>query len=308
MDGFANVEGRRAKNAKPPANAQVAAPRAAPAAPRAAPAASMFADGRFSLPTWSSYGPLFGSVLNYAFKAGLLSFILFLVLLLIHWTIYPIFSFTPGDGGIIPVPTASDRQLAYEKEPAAPTLRSKFTELLSCGYTIGMDVYLTGNFQTTQLPRVLLYRALEAQNPASTETESSLITRYGSNSNLIVWLDPVKNDLHVSVVSMNTNSVKVLSARRPIENVPLRKVFRVTVVFTPGFVETYINGKLRLTTPLTNPPIQVTEGDFYPVIAPAMTNAMIANLAYWPRVLTPKEVDANGAPMANETFFVKPAR
>jgi hypothetical protein len=107
---------------------------------------------------------------------------------------------------------------------------------------------------------------------------------------------------------MNANSEKQLSARRPIENVPLRKVFRVTIVFTPGFVETYINGKLRLTVPFSNPPIQVTEGDFYPVISPAMTNAMIANLAYWPRPLTPKEVDSNGAPMAAETFFVKPAR
>lgn len=308
MQGFANVEGRRAKaapSAKAPAATGDPAPAAAPAA-----APGILADGRFSLASWSQYGSLFGAILNFAFKAGVISFVVFLILLLIHLTFYPIFSFTPGDGGIVPIPTFSDRQLAFKDEPAAPTSKAVFMEQLSCGYTIGFDAYLTGNFQTTQIPRVLLYRALEPQTPANSETESSLVTRYGTNTNLIVWLDPVKNDLHVSVITMDTNSAKQLlpTPRRPIENVPLRKVFRVTIVFTPMFVETYINGKLRQTIPLTNPPIQIDGGDFYPVISPAMTNAMIANLAYWPRALVPKEVEANGAPMSKETFFVKPER
>jgi len=223
---------------------------------------------------------------------------LFLLLTVIHFTVTPVFSFSPNDPGFIPIPTASDRQLAFITGPAAYDISSNFTSPLPCAYTIGADVFLTGGFMATEIPRVILYRS---KDPVTgTPVEKGLVATY-SDSNIVVWLDPIKNDLFVTAALADSTSITSTA----VENVPVRKPFRLTVVFTEKFLEIYINGKLEQSMAITSSVKALPDGtQFYSTIQPIMNSVMLGNLSMWPRVLSAKEILIHeGAPIKTDIFF-----
>lgn len=260
-------------------------------------------------PEWKPSGSLFTSVLGLLYNAVLYGFIIFLILVFIHFTIYPIFSFSPDDNGFIPIPTASDKQTSYTKAPAASDVSASIVSISPCGYTIGMDVFQVGNFQATTIPRVLLYRSPTQVTMPLTDTSANLITRFPT-SNLILWLDPVKNDLYVSAVTQMSGSPSTLETVAAVQNVPVREPFRVTVVFTQEFVEVYINGSLQQSLPFKNPPLTIPPTSyFFPVVQAAASNVMVGNLYYWDRPLSAAETRANGKVVTTDmTFFTGPAK
>ena len=244
-----------------------------------------------------------GGTISYLFYASLAIFFVFLLLVFINFTMYPIFSFSPNEFGLITIPTASDRKVTYTGGPPPFDLSANFLGLPACTYTMGMDVYLTGDFMVSQTPRVILYRSLSTTGAVITAgSVSSLATTY-PDTNLIVWLDPVKNDIFVSVVL----STGELLTTRAVENVPVRKVFRLVVVFTAKFLEVYVNGKLDVSMAITNTLMSPSDTSvFYPSIKPILNNVMIGNLSMWPRVLTAREIQASeGAPVQTASFFFK---
>jgi hypothetical protein len=248
------------------------------------------------------------SIMPMMFYFSLTAFILFLILVFMHFTITPVFSFSPNDSGFIPVPTVSDQQVAFTKNPATPDVSGNFTGIPVCSYTIGADVYLSGNFFSSSIPRVLLYRSIKGSvSPPITDTSSNLLKTF-PDTNIILWLDSMKNDLYVSVVTSTdgTAATARLQTSKAVQNIPVKNVFRVTVVFTQQFVEIYINGKLEETMAMKSPPVTVaTNASFYPVIKSIGPNVLISNLSLWPRVLTSREVAAYGSPISNNAFFSK---
>jgi hypothetical protein len=247
--------------------------------------------------------------LDIAFKASVAFFILFLILVFIHFTVYPVFSFSPNEDGIISIPTVSDRQITYTKMPAASDTPTEFLDVPSCTYTVGLDIFLSGNFQASNLPRVLLYRAVNnSVSPPQTDTVTNLISRF-PDSNILVWLDPMKNDLFVSIVSSGDGGkTKRLETTEAIDNVPVKDVFRATIVFSQQFLEVYINGYLRKSMAIQKNLLTAADNSvFYPVISSIGPNVLVANVAFWPRILSAREVRANGSPISNNSFFSKSA-
>jgi len=251
-------------------------------------------------PKWAIQVP---SVLSYMFYTSLLVFVIFLILVFIHFIVYPVFSFSPNDNGFIPIPTASDRQIDFVKAPAPSNVAASFKNLPACSYTIGMDVYLSGTFQASQIPRVLLYRA--KSDVKYTGTVSDMLSRF-PDTNLIVWIDPMKNDLYASAVTVNAQAQRLIdpTPHIAVENIPVKKVFRLTVVFTPKFLEVYINGKLEVSHPFKNSLSSIADTSvFYGPLSAVNNNVMISNLALWPRILTAREVRSYGSPITNEAFY-----
>lgn len=293
----------------------------APAAPAFAPAptVSLIPAGYF--PSSRS----FGGALSLAYSGSIIILILFLILAFIHFTLFPIFSFSPDDTGIIPVPLPSDRQLVFTKGPAPSDLSANFVNIPSCTYSLSMDLYLSGDFQAMTIPRVLFYRSTKpngvsppsnigswttgsagsAGSARSLDLSPALMGTF-PDTNFILWLDPIKNDLYASVITSTdgTAANARVETTKPIENIPIRKVFRLTVVFSQQFVEMYINGNLEQSTALKNLPLTVAPtAYFFPVISTIGPNTRLANVAFWPRTLSVKEVRAHGMPIAPEVFF-----
>ena len=274
------------------------------------PQGSRFMGMQLSYPSWTPFTTSYSNIFSTLFYSSLVIFALFLILVFIHATTYPIFSFSDDDTGIISVPTVSDRQISFTKSPAASDLSANFVNVPVCTYTISMDVFLSGNFQASNIPRVLLYRALtNSVSPPQTDTKANLVTRF-PDSNIIVWLDPMKNDLFVSIVSSSdgTAATRKLETISAVENIPIKTVFRVTIVFTQQILEVYINGDLEQSMAMKHPPSTVSDKSvFFPVISSIGPNVLISNLAFWPRPLSVREVRAFGNPISNDTFFSKSA-
>lgn len=238
---------------------------------------------------------------------------------------FPVFSFSPDDYGIIPVPLPSDRQMVFTKGPAPSDLSANFVNIPSCTYSLSMDVFLSGDFQAMTIPRVLFYRSTNPKGVSPPSNISSWTTgssgSMGSgppgdlsrallgtfpDTNFVLWLDPVKNDIYASVMTSTDGTAANVRVEttKPIENVPIRKVFRLTVVFSQQFVEIYINGNLEQSTALKNLPLTVAPTSyFFPVISTIGPNTRLANVAFWPRTLSVKEVRTYGMPIAPETLF-----
>ena len=250
----------------------------------------------------SSYYSSGGETFALLFYISLFVFVMFLILMFIHYTIYPIFSFSPNDDGLILIPTSSDRQIAYMNTPAAYDVSANFVKLDACSYTLGADVYLSGNFMLAQIPRVILYRS--AQPVITGGTVDTLQSTY-PNTNFILWLDPVKNDLYFSVMTQTDGTITSIETTEPIENVPVRKTFRLAVVFSSNFVEMYINGKLERSMAIKGTVLKIDEKtNIYSSIKTIQNNVMLGNLTMWPRVLTAREINVReSSPMKDGKFF-----
>jgi len=267
----------------------------------------------------------FSGALTLAFSISMFIFVLFLILVFINYVVTPIFSFSPNEPALITIPVASDRQIAFTMGPAASDLSANFVNIPPCSYTISSDVYLSGDFMASGFPRVLLYRSIDEggvslNRQRGIEGVEKYIDQF-PDTNLIVWLDPTKNDLYVSAITNGQTGLNpIISAASgtgntvanrvetitPIENIPVKKVFRLTIVFTQQFLEVYINGNLEKSLPFTGSPITASgKASFYPPVSAVGPNVRLANIAFWPRPLTAREVRTYGAPIANETFFFK---
>jgi hypothetical protein len=266
---------------------------------------STFQGKSYYYPQWA---PQTG-IISYIFGFSLFMFVVFLVLVFIHYTLFPVFALSPNDNGFISIPTASDRQLAYPNAPAASDLSGNFKDVPACTYTLGMDVFLSGNFQSSTIPRVILYRSptrIALSKPVK-DVDGHLLDSF-PDTNILIWLDSMKNDLFVSVMTTDSSDTTVLETITAIENVPVKHVFRVTVVFTRTFLEVYINGKLEKSMAFKGTLIDIADNAaVFPVVSSIGPSVLISNLAFWPRVLTAREVRAYGEPITNDAFYAKSA-
>ena len=250
----------------------------------------------FQLPSTSAEG---WSATFFSFSMGLL--IIFLVLLLIHYTITPIFSFTSGDGGMIPLSNTSDGQVAWTKGPPLADVSANVVGILPNTITIQQDIYVDNELTLSNRKRVFLYRA---SGPVVVDTSQpeDLATQY-AESNLLMYLTPNTNDLIVTAVTKDKKTNAILYESAPtILNVPTKEVFRLTVVLLPELLEVYLNGKLRATRVLNNQPLD-SAAYFFSTPDAFRNSVRVMNFKYWNRAITAVEARNSGPPLADKALF-----
>ena len=241
--------------------------------------------------TFNSSTSSFAGPINVTYYIGMILIVLFVILLVVHYTgIYPVFSFMEGDGGYIPIVRTNDAQIVWTDGPARADLSGNVIKILPCSFTVQQDIYLENETTIGSKRRVFFYRSRnyipnDGSSPINIE---NLISSY-PDSNLLMYLLPNTNDLVVSAVTKDKDNKKYLESAPTILNVPIRKPFRLTVVFLPQVLEVYMNGKLFGTKTLNYPPIQ-TSSNFWgpPDVFRGTVRTM--NFAYWDRPLTAMEV------------------
>ena len=251
-------------------------------------------------PTSTSFGGTASTLWTAAKYLGILLFVTFLVLLVVHYAYTPIFSLSPGDGGVIPLGVgSSDAQLIWTDEPAPATAKSTFNNLLPCGFTLQMDLCIDRNLQLSNTERVVLYRANSPVVPDTTGAKT-LFQNYPL-TNLAVYLQKDTNDLVISSITQNQTQTFIESAPTVL-NAPLRQPFRVTVVYLPNLLEVYVNGRFRGSRVLKNPPLN-TISQFYPAPDAFQNTIKVMNLCYWNRPLLSREIANTGPAMPSIDVF-----
>ena len=248
----------------------------------------------------SSVGFPTGDWWTIAKYGGIVLFIAFLVLIVIHYAFTPIFILSPGDGGVIPLGVGtSDAQLIWTDEPPPPTGKSKFNNLLPCGFTLQMDLFIDRNLQLSNTERVALYRATKPVVPDTTGAKT--IFQNYPETNLVVYLQKDTNDLVVSAITNDQTRTYIESAPTVL-NAPLRQPFRLTLVYLPNLLEVYINGRFRGSRVLKHQPFNTT-AQFYAPPEAFQTTIKVMNLSYWNRPLLAREIARTAPPLASTESF-----
>lgn len=240
-------------------------------------------------------------------KISILSIITYLVVIIIIVGIFlifidrfitPIFKYKAGDPGYIPLPYGDDGVLYWPKNPG--TIRDDSTILanIASGYTLSLDIFIFNPMAFATTPRVIFWRGSQAQNPNSAPNQKYRISEF----NLLFSLNKDTNDLMVDTMLDTPGKLQrdIQSVR--INNVPIRKGFRVTVVMFDKLIEVYLNGRLYQTRTLPASPL----GSFHffnPQTLEGQASTAIRNLKIWNRCLSANEVREMSPPIDSFSDF-----
>jgi hypothetical protein len=234
-------------------------------------------------------------------KIGVIATIIVLViavLLVVHYTIRPIFKFSPDNGGIIPVPFAKTGATAYWKTPRELVpLTDKKTVIseIPYNYSFAADIVLIDPIRANDSYRPILIRGPSPSQMPAVVSGNSLHAGLG-DVNIALVLEKNTNDLRVTTtLNTPTRSKENIIVR----NIPIGTPFTVGVILASNYMEVYMNGKLYETkTFVANP------GEFVSaILPPAQENAdifRIRNLRIWPRVVSPNIMRELPAPSLSD--------
>jgi hypothetical protein len=195
---------------------------------------------------------LFTNGVNTLFFVSVAAFVIFLILLVVHYNYTPIFPFLPveqSSSSSTEIINSHTRTLNSE-EKAAPEKNDShldFDKIPNFKYekfTISFDVFLNGQHKTTVPPRVLMYFHTNSINILAPNSlnENNLLSTF-TNTNFLVYAEPIQNDLIVAVVTKR-GSIRLLEVAAVIKNIPINDPFQVTLVIGTTFIEVYKNKKL----------------------------------------------------------------
>lgn len=258
-------------------------------------------------------------VLYFMFLYG---FVIFLVLLFVHYSITPVFRFTPGDKGYIAVPGNSDDLIYWNnrRQPlpfsAAPSVGDKLsgTDFIN-SFSFSVDLYIT-ELTSNSNTRLILYKASRSgDQPLAPTSSGDLVTTddfvnyMSKKASMIMYLTQT-NDIMITFFSgINSTQYSIPY----IKNVPVYTPFRVTLVVEPKMVTVYMNGKQLyqrlIPETLQNNSLQTNEVFYsFPDWAntPSQT-VFVQNFHLWPRAITYKEIINAQPALALAKDFSAPA-
>ena len=243
---------------------------------------------------------------------------IFLILSIINYTIAPVFSFYPGDPGIINVPGHSD-DLVYWNSKAQPAFSEavpKLGDKLSGQpfvnmFSFSVDLFVREITATNSHSRLILYKASAPVQQSSTIVDlDSFVTYMSTQSSMIMYLTTT-NDL---VITFFSGPSAIQYNIPPIQNIPLYTPFRVSVVAQDNLFTVYLNGKQtfqRITHPSIALPSGVTGNQFFyssPDWANTPTQSVfVQNFHLWTRAISYKEVISAQPALALEADFIMTA-
>jgi hypothetical protein len=255
----------------------------------------------------------------------LYTLLLFLVLVVINYTVTPIFSFYPGSPGVIPVPGVTN-DLVYWKDKTQPAFSEpvpkKDDKLYGTSYvkmfSFSIDLYVRELAASNASTRLILYKASapvsggDKSGPPkidATFTGDSFINYMKKRSSMIMYLTDT-NDL---VVTFFSGSKQYNTA--PIKNIPLYTPFRITLVVEDKMFTIYLNSKQvfqRLVPELITMPSDGNSGMQLFYSSPEWSNnprhsIYVQNFHLWSRPITYKEViSARPALALDKDFGLSP--
>jgi len=242
-------------------------------------------------------------ILQYVYYLVIIIIVVLLLLVLVHYTIKPIFRLRPGDSGIISLPGSDDSVLYWNNPKSINIIDEIKTPLgtMTQNWSFLLDIQVDNPTANTGKPRILFTRG-GVPTTLETYTTTDTILTLNPDFNVCVYLDPLINDLFVSIQIVDEKKVvKVKTITLP--NIPVGKSIRLGVFIGSKVLEVYINGFL-LSNKAFPDSIKNNQGSLQPPLTTLITTAQVSNLRVWGRPVSPAEFRSHGSP-SNNTFEKK---
>jgi len=234
----------------------------------------------------SSYGTnSIGSILIYL---AIIAIMLVVILFLIHYTLYPIFSLQPGDPGLITIPGFTDNQAFWKPTNTITTFldlsdTATRVQTNTYNYSFSLDIAIQNPYVSVTNGYSVIFSRGGTVN-TSPEPNASIKGSI-SNYNVAIALAPGNTDLIISVLNSDGNPDNIL-----IPNVPVQTPFRIGVVIMSTVFEAYLNGKLVSTRKLTSGATGNYTGPFHPPVGTVAQSVRVGNLLVWNRIASPGNI------------------
>ena len=199
-----------------------------------------------------------GYALQFFFYFFLYGLVLFLMLILVHYAVYPVFQFVPGGKGIIPITTTTDYSMYWNKgiQPitAAPdrsiTADSLINYKFENQYSVSIDICLTDLTGKSGLDRLIFYSSTSPFDPTTSSLQSGAVangiaSQFSNKStgvSMICYVDDNTNDIIVTYFLNAGDGSKVQRSSFPIQNIPLYTPLRIMIVYDTNIFTVYYNG------------------------------------------------------------------
>ena len=241
-----------------PSSASPSASASSASGPLKMPSLSMPSLSMPSLPSFSGMGTAYSSAssasaaesigpgsyfLRVVFYIFMYGFIAFLILILIHFTITPVFRFSPGDKGLIGIPGTSDSLVYWNSRTQPPPADSvpkddtlKVYEFVN-NFSFSVDLYVVKLTDTSANKRVILYKTDATSTPG--DSGDDLSTNMKGTTSMMLYLSNT-NDLGLTFYCGSSGTPYSI---REIKNIPLHTPFRITVVVQDKIFTVYLNGR-----------------------------------------------------------------
>ena len=183
-----------------------------------------------------------GGFLKFLFYGSIAAFIILIIVLILHYTNFGLFSLNSVNGGIVYLPLSTNKNIAYETSIIPSYLSTRFSSVKQIRYTVSFDVFIFNTLPTGD-NQVIFYNGKQIRDPSVqacgggittdcdpnlgkflskdsgqqslyvTPTNLSSIqdALFQNNGNICMYLSPDKNDLNLmyyvagSVWNTNTN-------------------------------------------------------------------------------------------------------
>ena len=240
-------------------------------------------------------------------------FIVMVILTVVHFFVKPIF---PGWlVGSTTLPGMDDSKLFWASKNDFPTsvIASDLPLSIAYNYTLMIDIQVDNPTVRIGQSRVMLNRggAVDITKESDYETKrgsKGIITTLITNGfNFVIYFDPESTDLNISIGTQEQNQATLTRSFENflLENFPIKKSIRLTLVVNENTVEVYINGYLLKIKKLSGliDKTQLNNDIHGPVAdiigSSASPNSMpfgrVQNLRVWNRTLLSSEIRSYGS-------------
>jgi hypothetical protein len=251
------------------------------------------------------------TAVSIVFYSAIVSFIIFLILLVVNSYVTPILPFISSSN----IPTSVTQpsvntQSLFTTSAVPPDQNLVFNQITNFSYNkfaISFDCFVKNTYLSTDVPRVVLYFAdspvtisdntvLKEYNKNDempsilTISDTDILSRF-TNTNFIAYVDPVKNDMKIGLITMDSSNNMYLELLPTLQNIPINEPFKVTINITPKFVEVYRDFFLSFTyTPKYTLNSIIGTPYLYGPISFIKDTVQIGNIQYFDNIITSSQV------------------
>jgi hypothetical protein len=247
--------------------------------------------------TTSSAGFL-TTIAPYIIYALLAVFVIMLILVVIHYTVYPLFNFGENPTALINVSSPASFDRSWFDENITYTDTVSTASLPRAEYSLLFDFKVVKNLPSanTKNDFILVYKSI-SNTPKSVGAFTLPLTSVSTDPSLVIVFNSLSSKVMVyflvqSKMDTTQKFSDFVSADAP-QGVPIR----LGLTVSDSIIELYLNGKYAASKVLTGKTI--VGGDTEYILAPPAVfseNIIVKNLFTTPRVITSGEVLTMGTP------------
>jgi hypothetical protein len=225
-------------------------------------------------------------------------FLIMLILVIVHYTVYPIFNFGDNPTALINVSSPGSFDRSWTDENIVYTDTVSGATLPRADYTMLLDFKVTKNLPSaaTKNEFILAYKSI-SDTPKTVGAFTLPLTSMSTDPSLVITFNTLSSKVVVYFLVQSKNDQPQKFSDFISADVPQGVPLRLGLTVSDSILELYLNGKYAASKVITGK--SIVAGDKEYLLSPPAAfaqNILVKNLFTTPRIITSGEILTLGSP------------